>query len=1220
MDTDTGKPSPDYLKLVPARLGRCPRARPTLAGRAGRREPDRLMPAAAVSRYGVRGRVVTMDANRTVIPDGVVWVADGSITDVTTWPAKPPAHAASPVVATGGTVYPGMIELHNHLAYDTLPLFCIPRQYTKREEWQGTRGYRRYVSGPAGVVASVPELIKATIRYVECKSLISGTTTSQGLTLRAAPIKHLYRGIVRNAEQPDAAGLDPARPKIGDVTPDGRESFRKSLTGKGARIVHLAEGLPASKAHDHFTDLKAPNGTWAIGPKFVGIHATALEPADLAIVAGLGGSIVWSPFSNLALYGGTTDAKTALDLGMKVALGSDWSPTASKNLLNELKVARIWSDDQHIGITDRQLVEMVTVTPAAILGWAGSLGSLESPKLADITVIAGKGGDAYGRLVDATESDVRLVIIGGVARYGTPALLGVLSPIDEQAEVAGVTRAFHLDTHDPDPVLGPVTLGDAIATLEDALEHMPDRAAAIGSTDLGLLASGAVAGAAADDRWFLELDQPPITGVDPALFDGLAPALLDVVIGAESFASIAVPLKLDPLATEGDAAFFDMLANLANLPAVVREQLPPRFGEQPRAPTPAIGAADDDLPIAPLSLPDLLHRDGDLTLGDRRLIVDQAIVLLDQVYVHLPLKRARYAVDPLQRLRLLQHRLEEAETVDALGPESEFHEELIDIFTTLRDLHTHYVPPEPYRSHTVYLPFLVEECTRDGRLQYLVSKVAQGSDLDRSFAKGVEVTHWNGTPIRVAIERNAEHQGGGNGDARLARGLDALTIRTLGRTVPPDEDWVDVTYRTAAGVEGEVRARWSTYQPLEPSPFGDAAQAGAVDLGRLGSLGVDAQTTTVNLVRRDLFARGWGAQAAGPDDLPTSLSAVLRARIRHTSRGDIAHIRIFSFLGPDPEAFVAEFVRLVRLVGQRQTVGLVIDVRGNGGGDIRSAERLLQVLTPRPIEPEPAQFIVSPLVRRLCLANQGGAIDLATWAPSLVDAVETGATFSTGFPIASTGDVNAVGQAWYGPVVLVTDARCYSATDIFAAGFQDHDIGPIVGVAEHTGAGGANVWTHDLLRQLLPPRNSPLKALPRGAAFRVAVRRTTRVGARAGELLEDQGVLATTVHAVTDADLLEDNVDLLEASVAAMAGRVTRRLGATVEVEADHMTVAVTTSNIDRVDAYVGDRPVGSQDVAADRATFTVDRSLVGAAREFRLQGFAGGELGAAARVAIPGP
>ncbi len=326
-------------------------------------------------------------------------------------------------------------------------------------------------------------------------------------------------------------------------------------------------------------------------------------------------------------------------------------------------------------------------------------------------------------------------------------------------------------------------------------------------------------------------------------------------------------------------------------------------------------------------------------------------------------------------------------------------------------------------------------------------------------------------------------------------------------------------------------------------------------------------------------------------------------------------MRIFTFLVPDPEAFVEEFTQLIQ---SRPTVGLIVDVRGNGGGDIRAAERLLQVLTPHEIVPEPTQFIVSPLVRRLVKANLADPIDLTSWLQSVDDAVESGATFSTGFPITPTRDVNDVGQGYYGPVVLITDARCYSATDIFAAGFQDHDIGPIVGVAERTGAGGANVWTQFLFRELLPARNNPLKELPRGASFRVAVRRTTRVGSHASELLEDLGVEADTVHPITDIDLLEDNRDLIEAAVAEMRGRVLRRLEADLSRAGNGVTIEVATTNLDRVDAYLDGRPVASQDVQGDRCTIVVPASLVGGGGELRLEGFQGTSLGAARRLVIP--
>jgi hypothetical protein len=78
------------------------------------------------------------------------------------------------------------------------------------------------------------------------------------------------------------------------------------------------------------------------------------------------------------------------------------------------------------------------------------------------------------------------------------------------------------------------------------------------------------------------------------------------------------------------------------------------------------------------------------------------IVLLEGCYAHLPLKRAMHAVDPLQRLRLLRHRLGQFVT------ESSFHAEMNDIFTSLRDLHTNYLLPAPFNRVAAALPFGVK--------------------------------------------------------------------------------------------------------------------------------------------------------------------------------------------------------------------------------------------------------------------------------------------------------------------------------------------------------------------------------------------------------------------------------------------------------------------------------------------------------------------------------
>jgi hypothetical protein len=43
-----------------------------------------------------------------------------------------------------------------------------------------------------------------------------------------------------------------------------------------------------------------------------------------------------------------------------------------------------------------------------------------------------------------------------------------------------------------------------------------------------------------------------------------------------------------------------------------------------------------------------------LTRSEKETIVDQAVILIDQFYAHLPFRRARYVVNPVQSLRLIQ--------------------------------------------------------------------------------------------------------------------------------------------------------------------------------------------------------------------------------------------------------------------------------------------------------------------------------------------------------------------------------------------------------------------------------------------------------------------------------------------------------------------------------------------------------------------------------------
>lgn len=112
-----------------------------------------------------------------------------------------------------------------------------------------------------------------------------------------------------------------------------------------------------------------------------------------------------------------------------------------------------------------------------------------------------------------------------------------------------------------------------------------------------------------------------------------------------------------------------------------------------------------------------------ISLADMRLLVEQALLLLEMFYVHMPLKRAMHAIDPVQRLRLLKYRLAQMSEEQKMS-QVNFHNEMTKIFTSTRDLHTNYILPLPYNDRIAFLPFQIEEFFEDKQRKYIVSRLA----------------------------------------------------------------------------------------------------------------------------------------------------------------------------------------------------------------------------------------------------------------------------------------------------------------------------------------------------------------------------------------------------------------------------------------------------------------------------------------------------------------
>jgi len=541
------------------------------------------------------GRVVAMDDDFHVLPDAVLYIAKGRI--VAAQPRAqppPPGFEATPVTPTDGTLFPGLIELHNHLAYNALPLWSpVPKLYQDRGQWPTHPDYRKLISGPMTVIGQYrdasgrPALLAPLVRYVECKCLLGGCTTSQGIMLNSnAGVQRFFRGILRNVENTDQADLSDADARIADIdAKDARRFLARLGKEHSCFLLHLSEGVTRagqtdSTARRHFLALEVAPDEWAINDTFTGIHAAGLLAQDFAVLHQHGGSMVWSPLSNLLLYGDTARVAAAREAHVPIGLGSDWSPSGSKNLLGELKVAWLYS---HHVLDDlfsaRDIVAMVTRDAAAILKWQSALGTLEPGKHADLCVIDGVDGDPYDALIHARETQIRLVMIEGVARYGVPALMHALHADGEKIRVGGQPRSLFLQDTDADPDVDAVSLSAATSALVQALHTLPELARAL-EAPKAPHAARLVLDQSRRPVWSLALDEIQDDGVDirprlpyagPGDFTG--PRIAAARASSKPLSALLTSMELDPLTVADDPAFMHRIAEEPNVPIAIRDGL-----------------------------------------------------------------------------------------------------------------------------------------------------------------------------------------------------------------------------------------------------------------------------------------------------------------------------------------------------------------------------------------------------------------------------------------------------------------------------------------------------------------------------------------------------------------------------------------------------------------------------------------------------------------------
>ena len=128
-----------------------------------------------------------------------------------------------------------------------------------------------------------------------------------------------------------------------------------------------------------------------LGPSFIAVHAVHLEPAEIALLAGLGASVAHCPSSNLKLASGIAPVGAMLAAGMNVGLGTDGAASNNRlDVLAEMRLAALLakaaSGDAET-LPAHAALRMATLNAAKALGLEQKIGSIEAGKQADLCAV-----------------------------------------------------------------------------------------------------------------------------------------------------------------------------------------------------------------------------------------------------------------------------------------------------------------------------------------------------------------------------------------------------------------------------------------------------------------------------------------------------------------------------------------------------------------------------------------------------------------------------------------------------------------------------------------------------------------------------------------------------------------------------------------------------------------------------------------------------------------
>ena len=340
---------------------------------------------------------------------------------------------ATVITCPNAVISAGLINGHDHITFNNQsPDSWGDERFDHRHDW------RKNKNGHSNHNANSTK----NNETAELRQLLSGTVGVFG--------SGEITGLIRNIDKKGAYGNHyypqyqtfPLGDGKGAMYKSGCSSYNYKL-GNFAFGPHIGEGIN----EEALNELRCLSGDGTgskniFTNKLAIIHGVASTPDIVNKMAKNDVKLIWSPRTNISLYGDTAQIALHKNMGVTIALGTDWVASGSVNMLREMQCADFLNTYYYDKVlTDYDIWLAATYNVALALGYADITGDLKAGNVADIAIYKKSNNDAHRTVIDAALKDVTAVILDGKLVYGDANIIEDSSA--ESFDLCGVAKKIN---------------------------------------------------------------------------------------------------------------------------------------------------------------------------------------------------------------------------------------------------------------------------------------------------------------------------------------------------------------------------------------------------------------------------------------------------------------------------------------------------------------------------------------------------------------------------------------------------------------------------------------------------------------------------------------------------------------------------------------------------------------------------------------------------------